>query len=69
LLRVFTENAQIFNVVCGRVVDSFMLTPAWIRNEIAIEGKKLTECDYTALHPNRAVKLYDDKKVTLRIQK
>lgn len=43
----------------GRVVDSFTLMPAWIRNEININGKKLTECDYIALHPNIAVKLYD----------
>ncbi len=42
----------------GRVVDSFTLMPAWIRNEITISGKKLVECDYTALHPNIAVKLY-----------
>lgn len=43
----------------GRVVDSFTLMPAWIREQITIDGKKLTECDYTALHPNIAIKLYD----------
>lgn len=43
----------------GRVVDSFTLMPAWIREEITIDGKKLTECDYSALHPNIAIKLYD----------
>lgn len=43
----------------GRVVDSFTLMPSWIREQITIEGKKLTECDYSALHPNIAVKLYD----------
>ncbi|GAA3724111.1 hypothetical protein GCM10022422_01370 [Flavobacterium ginsengisoli] len=43
----------------GRVVDSFTLMPSWIREQITIEGKKLTECDYTALHPNIAIKLYD----------
>jgi hypothetical protein len=42
----------------GRVVDSFTLMPAWIRNEITVDGKKLIECDYTALHPNIALKLY-----------
>lgn len=42
----------------GRVVDSFTLMPSWIRNEITIDGKKLVECDYRALHPNIAMKLY-----------
>jgi hypothetical protein len=43
----------------GRVVDSFTLMPAWIREQITVNGIKLTECDYTALHPNIAIKLYD----------
>lgn len=43
----------------GRVVDSFTLMPSWIREQITVEGKKLTECDYVALHPNIAMKLYD----------
>jgi hypothetical protein len=43
----------------GRVVDSFTLMPAWIREQITVNGIKLTECDYTALHPNIAVKLYN----------
>ncbi|WP_313805547.1 hypothetical protein [Flavobacterium sp.] len=41
-----------------RVVDSIGLMPSWIRNEITIDGKKLVECDYRALHPNIAMKLY-----------
>ncbi|MCG2610651.1 hypothetical protein LZZ90_03935 [Flavobacterium sp. SM15] len=45
----------------GRVVDSFTLMPAWIRNEITIDGKKLVECDYKALHPNLAMLLYKGK--------
>ena len=49
----------------GRVVDSFTLMPAWIREQITIDGKKLTECDYTALHPNIAIKLYDGSLVYL----
>lgn len=32
--------------------------PAWIREQITIDGKKLAECDYTALHPNIAIHLY-----------
>jgi hypothetical protein len=43
----------------GRVVDSFTLMPAWIREHIVVDGKKLTECDYSTLHPNIAIKLYD----------
>lgn len=43
----------------GRVVDSFTLMPAWIREQITVNGIKLTECDYTALHPNIAIKLYN----------
>jgi hypothetical protein len=49
----------------GRVVYSFTLMLAWIRAQITIDGKKLRECDYTALHPNIAVKLYGGNKVTL----
>ncbi len=45
----------------GRVVDSFTLMPAWIREQITVNGIKLAECDYTALHPNIAIKLYDGK--------
>ena len=42
----------------GRIVDSFTLMPAWIREQITIDGKKLVESDYRALHPNIAMKLY-----------
>jgi hypothetical protein len=43
----------------GRVVDSFTLMPSWVREQITVDGKKLTECDFICLHPNLAVKLYD----------
>lgn len=46
----------------GRVVDSFTLMPSWIRNEITIDGNKLIECDYKALHPNIAISLYNGKQ-------
>jgi hypothetical protein len=39
-------------------VDSFTLMPAWIREQITVYGKKLIEFDYSALHPNIAVHLY-----------
>ena len=45
----------------GRVVDSFTLMPAWIRNEITVGSKKLVECDFRALHPNIAMHLYNGK--------
>lgn len=45
----------------GRVVDSFTLMPAWIREQITVDGIKLVESDYTALHPNIAIKLYGGK--------
>src|ERR1035437_10361686 len=45
----------------GRVVDSFTLMPSWIRNLVKINGKRLIECDYIALHPNIAIKLYGGK--------
>ena len=42
----------------GRIVDSFTLMPSWIRRLVKINGKTLSECDYSALHPNIAIKLY-----------
>jgi hypothetical protein len=53
----------------GRVVDSFTLMPAWIRNEITIDGKKLAESDYRALHPNLAMYLYQGKQTYLTHEK
>jgi hypothetical protein len=52
----------------GRVVDSFTLMPAWIREQITVDGVKLAECDYTALHPNIAIKLYDGTQTYLTHQ-
>jgi hypothetical protein len=52
----------------GRVVDSFTLMPAWIREQITVNGVKLAECDYTALHPNIAIKLYDGNQTYLTHQ-
>lgn len=52
----------------GRVVDSFTLMPAWIREQITVNGIKLTECDYIALHPNIAIKIYDGKLTYLTHQ-
>jgi hypothetical protein len=42
----------------GRVVDSFVLMPSWIRNLIKINGKSIQEADFSALHPNIAMTIY-----------
>jgi len=42
----------------GRVVDSFVLLPKWIREEILIDGERIVECDYQCLHPNIAFSIY-----------
>jgi hypothetical protein len=52
----------------GRVVDSFTLMPAWIREQITVDGTKLAECDYKALHPNIAIKLYNGTQTYLTHQ-
>jgi hypothetical protein len=46
----------------GRVYDSFTLMPSWIRQMIKINGEAIVEADYTCLHPNIAINLYDGKK-------
>lgn len=42
----------------GRVVDSFTLMPSWCRNLVKVNNNKLTEIDYTCLHPNIAMTIY-----------
>lgn len=37
---------------CPRVTDSFNQMPFWIRKEIKINGEKIVELDFSALHPN-----------------
>jgi transcriptional regulator len=43
----------------GRVVDSFTLMPSWIRNLVVVNGNIHVESDYSCLHPNIAITLYD----------
>jgi hypothetical protein len=50
----------------GRVVDSMTLMPSWIRNLIKWNGKRLHECDYSALHPNIAISLYGGQSKHLK---
>lgn len=42
----------------GRIVDSFVLMPSWIRRLIKINGIPIAEADYSCLHPNIAMLLY-----------
>lgn len=59
-----TENGFLIPMVGdaksgGRVIDSFVLMPSWIRNLCKINGKQIVEADYSALHPNIAMNIYE----------
>lgn len=43
----------------GRVTDVITLMPKWIRLELKIDGEEIEEVDYSCLHPNIAIKLYE----------
>jgi hypothetical protein len=45
----------------GRVTDSFNLMPSYIRNLVKIDGERIIELDFKALHPNLAIKIYGGK--------
>lgn len=53
----------------GRVVDSFTLMPSWIRNLVKINGVRIDEADYSALHPNIAMYIYGGSEEFLTHQK
>lgn len=53
----------------GRVVDSFVLMPSWIREQIKIDGVALVEADFVAFHPNIAMSLYGGQSEFLNHQK
>ena len=46
----------------GRIVDSFILMPSWIREMIKVNGETIVEADYSCLHPNIAIGLYSGTK-------
>lgn len=52
----------------GRVVDSFVLMPSFIRNMCKIEEDPIAEVDYTCFHPNIAMSLYGGKQKYLTHQ-
>jgi hypothetical protein len=45
----------------GRIIDSLVLMPSWIRRLIKYNGRFLDELDYKCLHPNIAMNLYGGK--------
>lgn len=52
----------------GRVVDSFVLMPSWIRTKVKIDGEPIVEVDFKALHPNIAMTIYGGSKKYLTHQ-
>jgi len=64
IFEYLTDNVLLIPTVGGvksggRVVDYFTLMPSWIRNLVLINGQAHVECDYSCLHPNIAITLYD----------
>jgi hypothetical protein len=53
----------------GRIVDSFTLMPSFIRQMIKIDGEPIAECDYSALHPNIAMTLFNGSEKYITHQK
>lgn len=46
----------------GRIVDSFVLMPSYIRNMCKLDDNPIIEVDYSCLHPNIAMSLYGGKQ-------
>lgn len=64
IFQYLTDNGLLIPTIGGeasggRVVDSFTLMPSWIRNMVKVNGKPLVESDYSCLHPNIAIAIYD----------
>jgi hypothetical protein len=64
VFKYLTENGVLFPEVGsiksgGRIIDSLALMPSWIRRMIKIKGKLNVEADYSCLHPNIAIYLYN----------
>lgn len=72
--KILSEDGFMIPKITGatngrRIVDSFSLMPSWIRNLCKLDGERIEEADYTALHPNIAIKIYRGKSTYLTHQK
>jgi hypothetical protein len=70
IFKYLTDNGLLIPTVGGeasggRVVDSFTLMPSWIRNLVLINGQAHIESDYSCLHPNIGITLYDGSSSNL----
>jgi len=52
----------------GRIVDSFVLMPSYIRNMCKLDDSPIIEVDYSCLHPNIAMTLYGGKQAFITHQ-
>lgn len=52
----------------GRIVDSFVLMPSYIRNMCKLDDNPIIEVDYSCLHPNIAIALYGGKQAYITHQ-
>jgi hypothetical protein len=52
----------------GRIVDSFVLMPSYIRNMCKLDDDPIIEVDYSCLHPNIAMTLYGGKQAFITHQ-
>ena len=52
----------------GRIVDSFVLMPSYIRNMCKLDDEPIIEVDYSCLHPNIAMTLYGGKQAFITHQ-
>ncbi len=64
IFEYLTDNGLLIPTVGGeasggRVVDSLDLMPSWIRSMVKINGVANVESDYSCLHPNITITLYD----------
>jgi hypothetical protein len=67
VFKYLTENGILFPEVGseksgGRIIDSLALMPSWIRRMIKINAKLNVEADYSCMHPNIAIFLYNGSK-------
>jgi hypothetical protein len=64
LFDYLTSEGLMVPIISGeasgnRVYDSINLMPSWIRSLIKIDNEVTSESDYTALHPNLAINIYE----------